>query len=340
MSRKGYIAAAFAALMIQSCTIEDADESVSPNAEKLDIVSDINVQPTTTTTKFEVKSDVSWNITTDIDGSWEGFSVSPTSGTGNTEVTITTGENTTRKDRTAKLMVTTKGGVAQELVLRQLQSEPLLEVTSGTGQSLEFEAVSEASKNIAISCNTYWEIACDNWITCSKMEGTNESLTVTNVSVNVTEAQTDTVRLGAITVMAEGGKIAKINVSQQGKVIELSVSPQDNVPRLPGLRCPRSAQNPGIPEASGAPELSGRRLRLRSGGPSRRTRPALAFRPPPRSRRSGPSARSACLQAAYTLQLISETSLFFHLFIFTYKILSDIFFIASVPGAVITLVIS
>lgn len=218
---------AFAALMIQSCTIEDADESVSPNAEKLDIVSDINVQPTTTTTKFEVKSDVSWNITTDIDGSWEGLSVSPTSGTGNTEVTITTGENTTRKDRTAKLMVTTKGGVAQELVLRQLQSEPLLEVTSGTGQSLEFEAVSEASKNIAISCNTYWEIACDNWITCSKMEGTNESLTVTNVSVNVTEAQTDTVRLGAITVMAEGGKIAKINVSQQGKVIELSVSPQN-----------------------------------------------------------------------------------------------------------------
>lgn len=216
---------AFAALMIQSCTIEDADDSVSPNAEKLDIVSDINVPPTTTSTEFEVKSDVSWTITTE--GSWDGFSISPTSGSGNTNVTITTGENTTRKDRTAKLTITTKGGVSQELVLKQLQSEPLLEVSSGTGQNLNFEAVSEASKNITISCNTAWELTCDNWITCNKTEGTSESLTVTNVSVNVSESQTDTVRVGAITVMAEGGKMAKINVSQQGKVIELSVSPSN-----------------------------------------------------------------------------------------------------------------
>ena len=212
-------------VLMAACTIEDADQSVEPKGEKLDITTNIDVQPTTTSVNFDVKSDVSWTVS--VKDSWEGLSVSPSSGVGDAQVTINTGENTTRKDRSATLTITTAGGVQQELVVRQIQSEPILEVTSGSGENLEFEAIPEASKSFTISCNTSWELTSDNWIHCNKTEGTSESLTATNVSVQVTEAQTDTVRTGVISVIAEGGKRGEIKVSQKGKDIELSVSPKN-----------------------------------------------------------------------------------------------------------------
>lgn len=211
--------------LMAACTIEDANMNAEPKGEQLDIASNIDVSPTTTSVEFDVKSDVSWTVT--ADNSWDGFSVSPTSGSGNATVKVTTGENTTRKDRSTTLTVKTAGGIQQDIVVRQIQSEPILEVSSGSGQSLEYEAIPEGSKSITISCNTSWELTSDNWITCSKTEGTNESLTATNVSVEVTEAQTDTIRTGTIRVIAEGGRTGEIKVSQKGKVIELYVSAEN-----------------------------------------------------------------------------------------------------------------
>ena len=214
-------------VLISACTIEEADESVEPKSEQLDVTESIQMTATETDRSFDVKSDVGWDVS--IEGGWEGLSVSPMSGNGNGQITIHTSANTTRQGREATLSIRTKGGVIQKLVVKQALSDIILDIAGGEGQLLEFEASPEYLRNFSFSCNTTWEITIsDSWITCDIVKGGKEFTTTQGATIHVgaTEIQTDVPREGKITISAENGaKTKQISVKQEGKTIELSVSP-------------------------------------------------------------------------------------------------------------------
>ena len=219
--------------LMAACTIEDADTSVEPKSEQLDIAESIQMTATETDKSFEVKSDAGWDVS--IEGGWTGLSVSPTSGNGSAQVTIHTDANTTRQGREATISINTKGGVTQKMVVKQALSDVILEIAGGDGQSLDFEASPEDPKNFSFTCNTTWEItASDSWIHCYDAEGNTKGgkeITTTQgttIYVIPDEIQTDVPREGIITISAENGaKTKSFTVKQEGKKIELSVSPKN-----------------------------------------------------------------------------------------------------------------
>ena len=216
-----------------ACTIEDADQSVEPKSEQLDIAEELTMTATETDKSFDITSDSGWDV--DIEGGWTGLTVSPMSGNGKGQITIHTEANTTRQGREATISIRTKGGVTQKMVVKQALSDVILNVTGGDNQSLEYEASPMDPKNFSFTCNTTWQVtASDSWITCMDPDGNTSggqeiSTTVaTTISVYVDEIQTDVPREGKIMISAENGaKTAQINVKQEGKLIELSVSPKE-----------------------------------------------------------------------------------------------------------------
>lgn len=213
--------------LLSACTIEEANQSVEPKSEQLDVDEVVQMNATETDKSFNVNSDVSWSIS--IEGAWEGLTVSPMSGNGNSQVTIHTEANTTRKSREATISVKTNSGVTQKLVVKQALSDVILDVAGGDNQTLEFEASPEDPKNISFTCNSMWQITTsDNWIRCNITSGGQEiTTTVANtVSVSIDEIQSDVPREGKIIISAENGaKTSQISVKQVGKEITLSVSP-------------------------------------------------------------------------------------------------------------------
>ena len=180
---------------------------------------------TQTDQAVNVKSDVGWDVS--IEGGWSGLTVSPMSGTGDGQITIHTDANTTRQSREATISITTKGGVNQKFVVNQALSDVLLDIVGVN--SLEFEASPEEGKTFSFTCNTTWQVtASESWIKCDKTSG-GEAVSTTvgsTISVKADEIQTDVPRTGVIVISAENGaKTQQISVSQEGKKIELSVSP-------------------------------------------------------------------------------------------------------------------
>ena len=219
--------------LMAACTIEDADQSVEPKSEQLDIAEELNMTATETDKSFDVTSDSGWDVS--IEGGWTGLTVSPMSGSGKSQVTIHTDANTTRQGREATISIKTKGGVTQKMVVKQALSDVILNVTGGERQTLEYEASPQDPKKFSFTCNSTWEvISSDSWIKCAdpdgKTSGGSEVSTVvsTTISVSVDEIQTDVPREGKILISAENGaKTAQLTVKQEGKLIELSVSPQN-----------------------------------------------------------------------------------------------------------------
>ena len=217
--------------LMAACTIEDADQSVEPKGEQLDIAESIQMTATETDKSFEVKSDAGWDVS--IEGGWTGLSVSPTSGNGTAQITIHTDANTTRQGREATISINTKGGVTQKMVVKQALSDVILDIAGGDDQSLEYEASPQDPKIFSFSCNSTWEVtSSDSWIHSydenGDIKGGKEITTTyaTTIYVYVDEIQTDVPREGKITISAENGaKTKTIAVKQEGKLIELSVSP-------------------------------------------------------------------------------------------------------------------
>ena len=218
--------------LMAACTIEDADQSVEPKSEQLDIAESIQMTATETDKSFEVKSDAGWDVS--IEGGWTGLSVSPTSGNGTAQITIHTDANTTRQGREATISINTKGGVIQKMVVSQALSDVILDIAGGDNQSLEYEASPKDPKTFSFSCNSTWEVtSSDGWIHCADSEGNTQggkeitTTYATTITVDVDEIQTDVPREGKITISAENGaKTKTVAVKQEGKLIELSVSPE------------------------------------------------------------------------------------------------------------------
>ncbi len=217
-------------VLLSACTIEDANENVAPFSEMLDIAETLQLTATDTEKSFEIKSDAGWDIAIDK-GSWSELNASSTSGNGNSTITLRTDANTTRQGREATITVTTKGGVSQQMKVSQSLSDVILDIAGGDNQSLEFEASPEDPKNFSFTCNSIWEITTsDSWIHCNQTEGGQAITTTQNypISVTVDEIQTDVPREGQVIISAENGaKVSRFTIKQEGKKIELVVSPSN-----------------------------------------------------------------------------------------------------------------
>lgn len=215
---------------MSACTIEDAAQGVEPRSEQLNVAEILQMTASETTKTFEIKSDAGWDITIDKP-EWTELTASSMSGNGTAQIELRTDANTTRKERTATITIRTKGGVSQTIEVKQSLSDVILDIAGGDSQVLEYEASATDSKNFAFTCNTTWEITTtESWIHCNQTEGGQAITTTQNypISVTVDEIQTDVPREGQVIISAENGaKVSRFTIKQEGKKIELVVSPSN-----------------------------------------------------------------------------------------------------------------
>ena len=162
---------------------------------------------------FNIESNTSWTVNK---GSETWFAVSPTSGSNNSRVNITAQDNTTSKERTAKITVS-GGGIERTIDVKQ----PTVTMTVSVN-SLTFPGSGE-QKTFKIAASTSlldWTVtsSATSWLTVSPASGSfNGTITVTALA-NTSEEE----RTGTITVSG-AGITHTINVIQE-KFISLTVS--------------------------------------------------------------------------------------------------------------------
>lgn len=213
----------FAALTFLACGGGDdggGGSGGSTTSEYLN-VADINIDGgnTTATLSIQASNNCQWVI------SWNDAwirSISPTTGRGNQNVTVTVDVNpSSTASRTAVVTVkNTSGTITRNITLTQSPNVEKLELSV---QTLNFTN-SAGSQDITITSNTHWTISgVTNWITLSKTEGNNNGTVTITVNANTTES----VRNAVLTVSGSNGISKQLTVNQTGRSTEFSVTPSN-----------------------------------------------------------------------------------------------------------------
>ncbi len=193
------------------------------------------------TSKVQVTANGKW--TASVASTW--CTISPSSGDGNGEITITTVNNFTGSDRIVNMVVTSR---ELKKSLRISQSYSRLDVSA-----LELLFPKEAgSKTVFVDANTSWSVEIPSgidWITVSPMSGTASG----NVTVSLLQ-NTGTHRSADIFFkFGEDQKSLKINQERsinQDPAVPVIKSPVDNLTdanRLPTFRWSASKDPEGDP---------------------------------------------------------------------------------------------
>lgn len=206
-----------------SCSSDKAD-GVKFSSELLK-VSDtpIDLSKDGDTKTIPVETNCEWSVTPNA-SNWSDLEVSADS----KNITIKTGENPLRSERTATLSITTKGGLKKNITLRQVQGDAYIRVEEGL--TLTFDE-NEGNRSFQVQSNTRWKVEASytvgdaNWLTYDTAgEGTK------TVTVSAQRAITDVERKATITITSteEGVNVSRsIQVIQDGlSFIELEVSPK------------------------------------------------------------------------------------------------------------------
>ena len=117
-----------------------------------------------------VVADCYWEIT-DLDNSdWEDLTVSPRSGDGTGTIVFTSKKNKTSLEHFAAIVISTKGGLKQRVVVRQSRSDAALSINQ---EEFAFDATGGLA-NLVVSSNTNWEIKGAegiDWLELSQTSG-------------------------------------------------------------------------------------------------------------------------------------------------------------------------
>lgn len=173
-------------------SIETENPTLSPNTTT--IVPEGETKTLTLTASKEWKASVSDN--------W--LSITPESGNGSTNITMTAGPNDTGNDRTAIIKVT-MGNKSATCSVSQASIPEKLNVNVS---ELSFKASGD-TKTFSITSNTDWTITSPEWCKLSVTSGKNDG----NVSIVVGENESIQERDGTITIKGNN-KSANINVKQ------------------------------------------------------------------------------------------------------------------------------
>ena len=161
--------------------------------------------------QLQLKSNVQWKLLDSIP-TW--MTLSPKSGTGNSQIDIKVNANPSASDRSAKFKIAPVSltNAATEITVRQ------------NGHTFETDSTALHFSDKAGSA--YFNIESDgswiatpsaDWITLDKESGTGDS----KIKVTVTENTADSARVGYVNASIEG-KQEKVTVHQQGKYLNIS----------------------------------------------------------------------------------------------------------------------
>ena len=163
---------------------------------------------------FAITSNTSWNVSDDA--TW--LTVSPASGSGDTNLTATYQENISTSQRVGTITIT-GGGITRTVTVTQAAA-PFILTVSPSNQSVTNIS---GSTTFAITSNTSWNVSDDaTWLTVSPASGSDNSTLTATYQENTTTSQ----RVGTITVIG-GGITRTVTVTQAAAPFILTVSPSN-----------------------------------------------------------------------------------------------------------------
>ena len=178
--------------------------------------SELRYNPTAYEQKFNIESNVSWNITMEGGNGW--LTVTPTnktvSGNDVTEVTVNATDNTGNSSPRTATITITGGGLTQKVVVTQ---EGKGYLTANTAM-LKFNNAASVQK-FKVSSNVSWNITMEGgngWLTVTPMTENVSDNTDTEVTVNATDNTGNSSPRTATLTISGGGLIQKVIVTQEG----------------------------------------------------------------------------------------------------------------------------
>ena len=197
---------------LTACTSDETTEA-KPAQELLMVEKEITMPPSETSGLVKISADCHWDVTSVDNGDWGELTVSPRSGDGSGTIVITTEENHSSLERTATIVISTKGGLEQHISLRQMRSDAALSINK---EVFEFND-DGGTQSLVIASNSDWAITGHEGISWLELGQASGNSGTTEVPIRVKGAYDDTDRAVELTATAGSNKL-NFTVSQGGKL--------------------------------------------------------------------------------------------------------------------------
>lgn len=204
---------------LTACTSDETTEA-KPALELLMVEKDISIPASETSWSVKINADCHWDVSFVDNSGWGELTVSPRSGDGNGTLILTSEENHSSLDRTATIIISTKGGLEQHITLRQLRSDDALSINQDV---FEFND-DGGTQSLIIASNSDWTITGHEGISWLELGQSSGNTGTTEVPIRVKGAYDEIERTVELTAISGSNKI-NFTVSQSGKLsIMLGVS--------------------------------------------------------------------------------------------------------------------
>lgn len=207
---------------LTACTSDETMEA-KPALELVVVEKEITMPASETSWSVKISADCHWDVTDVENEGWGELTISPRSGDGNGNLVITSEENHSSLDRTATIVITTKGGLKQHINLRQTRSDAALSINQEI-----FEFTNDGgTQNLVIASNSDWTITGHEGLSWLELGQTTGNTGSTEVPIRVKGAYDETNRSVELTATAGNNQLS-FTVTQGGRLdIILSVSPEE-----------------------------------------------------------------------------------------------------------------
>ena len=204
---------------LSACTSDETTEA-KPAQELLMVEKEIAMPASETSWSVNISADCHWDVTSVDNSGWGELTVSPRSGDGNGTLVFTSLENHSSLDRTATIVISTKGGLEQHINLRQTRSDAALSIN----QEVFVFNDDGGTQSLVIASNSDWTITGHEGISWLELGQASGNTGTTEVPIHVKGAYDETNRSVERTATAGSNKIS-FTITQEGKLsIILSVS--------------------------------------------------------------------------------------------------------------------
>ena len=212
----------FLLVCLSACTSNENSDS-KPSFELLNVERSVAFSAIETNKTVKIVADCHWEVVDFDNSEWPDLAISPRSGEGNGIITLTSNQNHSSSNRTAKVTVKTNGGLQQVITVYQTKSGADLSVNQ---EEFRFDDT-ESTQTLEVSSNTDWEILGATGIDWLELSQASGSSGITYVDIKLKEVFDDASRSTVLTVSAGnlGDNKIDVHVFQTGKSsISLSVS--------------------------------------------------------------------------------------------------------------------
>ena len=208
---------AFMALLLTACSGDNPDPIGPASRDHIVVEHSITLQGSDAYQMF-VDANCQWTITSAAD--W--LTVTPSSGTGSTNVSLNPSENNGTQSRSTKLTLTTADGITTLIEVLQAPGEVVTKLSSND----IFFNNGGGSQTLVVTSNTAWELRGANaysWLSVDKTEGPNGTIPVVLTASANTSPDNQTATL-ALVCFGTTEVTYNITVTLQGRNIDLTLS--------------------------------------------------------------------------------------------------------------------